>query len=152
VRWRCQKWSSEEDSRRGSNRRRCGASNVPPSTVIVRHAPSSRTAREERVSHPGRLVNYSSKTFIADKRQKTQRSPAMYAIVLVAAYLAYQVLQPFFAPLIWAAVFAVLFHGWQVALSKKIGPNAAALLTTVVAGVIIIAPAIMLVSAVAREV
>jgi predicted PurR-regulated permease PerM len=76
----------------------------------------------------------------------------MYAIVLVAAYLTYEVLRPFFAPLIWAAVFGVLFQGWQRALSKRIGRNAAALVTTLVAGVIIVAPAIMLISAVAREV
>jgi predicted PurR-regulated permease PerM len=76
----------------------------------------------------------------------------MYAIVVVAAYLTYQVLQPFLGPLIWAAIFGVLFHGWQVALAKKIGTNPAAFVTTLVVGVIVIAPAVMLISAVAREV
>jgi predicted PurR-regulated permease PerM len=75
----------------------------------------------------------------------------MYAIVAVAAYLTYLVLQPFLAPLTWAVVFAILFHRMQAALSKRTGPNRAAVVTTLVAAVTLIAPAAMLVSAVARE-
>jgi predicted PurR-regulated permease PerM len=83
---------------------------------------------------------------------RLQRSPAMYAIVLVATYLTFLVLSPFLAPLIWAVIFGILFHGWQAALSRKMRPGPAAVVTTLVAGVMVIAPAVMLISAVAREV
>ncbi len=76
----------------------------------------------------------------------------MYAIVLVAAYLAFLVLRPFVAPLIWAVIFGILFHGWHVVLSRRMRRGAAALVTTLVAAIIVVAPAIMLVSAVVREV
>jgi predicted PurR-regulated permease PerM len=53
--------------------------------------------------------------------------------------------------LTWAAIFAVLFHGTYVSLARRIGRNRAALLTTLVAGIVIVAPALVLISALARE-
>jgi predicted PurR-regulated permease PerM len=88
---------------------------------------------------------------MSENNQPHQRSPAMYAIVLVAAYLTFLVLSPFLAPLIWAVILGILFHGWQGALARRMRPGPAALVTTLVAGVIVIAPAVMLISAAARE-
>jgi predicted PurR-regulated permease PerM len=72
--------------------------------------------------------------------------------VLVTGYLAYQVLSPFLSPLGWAAVFAMMFHSVHVELSGRIGPNRSALVTTLLAAVLIVAPAVLLVSVLAREV
>ena len=75
----------------------------------------------------------------------------VYVIVLVAGYLAYLVLRPFIVPLAWAAVFAMMFHRVQVDLLPKLGPNRSALVTTLLATVLIVAPAVMLVSALVNE-
>ena len=79
------------------------------------------------------------------------RRPAFYALVLVAVYISYLVLGPFLVPLAWAAVFAVLFRPLQVDLAPKIGANRAALLATLLAGILIVVPAVMLVSVLAHE-
>ncbi len=75
-----------------------------------------------------------------------------YVLVLVMGYLSYQVLSPFLAPLAWAAVFAMMFQGVHAELSVRIGPNRAALVATLMTAVLIVAPAVLLVSVLAREV
>jgi predicted PurR-regulated permease PerM len=75
-----------------------------------------------------------------------------YALVLLMGYLAYLVLGPFLPSLAWAVVFAMMFHGVHLELKAKIGPNRAALATTLMAGILIVAPAVTLVSVFAREV
>ena len=82
---------------------------------------------------------------------RSRQRPLFYALVLLAGYLSYLILGPFLAALAWAVMFAILFHGMQVALSKRLGPNRAALVTTVLAGILVVAPAVMLVSALAHE-
>jgi predicted PurR-regulated permease PerM len=75
-----------------------------------------------------------------------------YALVLLTGYLAFIVIRPFLASLAWATVFAMMFHRVHVELAPRIGPNRAALATTLMAAVLIVAPAVMLVSVLAREV
>ena len=75
-----------------------------------------------------------------------------YALVIFVGYLAYQVVSPFLGPLAWASVFAVMFYPVYVELSGRFGPNRGALVTTLLAGVLIVAPAVLLVSVLAREV
>jgi predicted PurR-regulated permease PerM len=75
-----------------------------------------------------------------------------YGLVLLMGYLAYLVLSPFLASLAWAVVFAMMFHGVHKEMVPKFGPNRAALATTLMAGVLIVAPAVTLVSVFAREV
>lgn len=75
-----------------------------------------------------------------------------YALVLLMAYLAILVLGPFLSPLAWAAVFAMMFHGVHKELQPKIGATRAALSTTVMAGILIVGPAVTLLSVFAREV
>jgi predicted PurR-regulated permease PerM len=79
------------------------------------------------------------------------RRPPFYVLVLVAIYLTYQVLGPFVVPLAWAAVFAMLFHRWQTRLEVRTGANRAALLLTLMTGLLIVLPAVMLVTTLARE-
>ncbi len=78
--------------------------------------------------------------------------PVFYALVLLAGYLTYLILGPFLATLGWAAILAVLFHRVQAALTGRIGATRAALVTTLLAGIAIVVPAVLLVSALVREV
>ena len=73
-------------------------------------------------------------------------------VILVTGYLTFQVLSPFLAPLAWAAVFAMMFYRVHLELAGRIGPNRSALVTTLMAAVLIVAPAVLLVSVLAREV
>ena len=75
-----------------------------------------------------------------------------YALVLLMGYLAFVVLSPFLASLGWAAVFAMTFHPIYTQLATRLGSNGAALATTLITAVLIVAPAVMLVSVLAREV
>jgi predicted PurR-regulated permease PerM len=87
----------------------------------------------------------------ARSKESLRRLP-FYLLVLLACYLAYLVLAPFLVPLIWAVVFGVVFRTTQVDLSRRFGPNGAALTTTLVVAILIVAPAVILVSVLAREV
>jgi predicted PurR-regulated permease PerM len=85
-----------------------------------------------------------------ENRGKSGR-PALYALVVVGLYLSYQVLGPFLVTLTWAAILAILFHGMQVAQTRRIGPDGAALVTTLVAMLLIVAPAVGVLAAVVHE-
>jgi len=89
---------------------------------------------------------------MSDIQRTSFRPPALYALILLAAYLAYLVLAPFLTTLTWATIFAILFHGMHVTLSRRIGPNRAALVTTLVVALVIVAPAAALIASVSREV
>ena len=89
---------------------------------------------------------------MADVRRKSLGRPVLYALILVGLYLGYQILGPFLAALTWAAIFAMLFHGMQAWLTRKMPPNRAALVTTLVVAALIVAPVALLISTLAREV
>src|SRR3954470_14519637 len=74
-----------------------------------------------------------------------------YVLILLIGYLTYLVISPFLAPLAWAIVFAVMFYRVHVELSPRIGPTRSALAATLMTAVLIVAPAVVLVSIVARE-
>jgi len=75
-----------------------------------------------------------------------------YLLVVVMGYLTFQVISPFLSPLAWAAVFAMMFHGVHLDLAARIGPNRSALVTTLLAALLIVGPGVLLVSVLAREV
>jgi len=74
-----------------------------------------------------------------------------YSLIILIGYLTYLVISPFLAPLAWAAVFAVMFYRVHMTLSPRIGPSRSALAATLMTTVLIVAPAVMLVSMIARE-
>ena len=78
--------------------------------------------------------------------------PLFYAILGLAIYLTYLVLSPFLVALAWAVIFAILFRGTHVRLSARLGPTGAAVVTTLLVALVIVAPAVALISALAREV
>lgn len=75
-----------------------------------------------------------------------------YALVLLTAYLTFLVIRPFLAPLAWAAIFAMMFYPVYEELMIRMGPIRGALLTTLMAAVLIVGPAVTLVSVLAQEV
>jgi predicted PurR-regulated permease PerM len=75
-----------------------------------------------------------------------------YSLIILIGYLTYLVISPFLASLAWATVFAVMFHRVHMELTPRIGPGRSALASTLMAAVLIVGPAVMLVSVIAREV
>ena len=75
-----------------------------------------------------------------------------YALIILIGYLTYLVISPFLAPLAWAAVFAVMFYRVHQELAPRIGPSRSALAATLMTAVLIVAPAVIVVSIIAREV
>src|ERR1044071_7357688 len=92
------------------------------------------------------MVRYAAMAHASSQR------PLFYAILILAVYLAYLVLSPFLVALTWAVIFAILFRSTQETLAARIGPSAAAVVTTLMVAVTIVAPAVGLVSALAREI
>jgi predicted PurR-regulated permease PerM len=74
-----------------------------------------------------------------------------YAFVLLAGYLAFGVIRPFLQPLGWAAVFALMLQPMQTWLRRRLKPGGAALVTTLLATIIIVGPAVWLLSIVVGE-
>lgn len=91
-------------------------------------------------------------TRVTEVGSKSLGRPVLYALIVLGIYLSYLVLRPFFIALTWAVLFAILFRRTQVALAPRMGPNTAAVVTTLTVGVLIVAPAFVLLSALAREV
>lgn len=89
---------------------------------------------------------------MTDAAKPSLQRPLFYAILLLALFLTYLVLRPFLAALTWAVIFAVLLHGQQTKLSARMGPSGAALLTTLLVALAIVAPAAFLISTLANEV
>src|SRR4029453_9698387 len=74
-----------------------------------------------------------------------------YSLIILIGYLTSLVISPFLAPLAWAAVFAVMFYRVHLTLSPTIGPGRSALAATRMTAGLFVAPAVMLVSVIARE-
>jgi predicted PurR-regulated permease PerM len=74
-----------------------------------------------------------------------------YVLILLFGYLTYLVISPFLAPLAWATVFAIMFYGVHLALTPRIGATRSALAATLMTAVLIVVPAVILVSVVAHE-
>jgi predicted PurR-regulated permease PerM len=85
------------------------------------------------------------------RRQKRLNVVLFYGIALLLAYLAYRIFEPFFSSLLWAAILAVLTYPLYERLSRRWGPNRAALATTAGVTLIVIVPMIAVLSAFVRE-
>ena len=75
-----------------------------------------------------------------------------YGVVLLVGYLAFTVIQPFLASLAWAAIFALTMYPLQRWLLHRIGSTRAALVTTMVAAVLIVGPLATLLSVLASDI
>ncbi|MGD9902629.1 MAG: AI-2E family transporter [Vicinamibacterales bacterium] len=75
-----------------------------------------------------------------------------YAVVLLVGYLVLLVVWPFLAPLAWAAILAMTLRPVYMYFCIRLSNANAALMTTVLAGLLIIAPAVFLALVVAQQV
>jgi len=76
-----------------------------------------------------------------------------YAVVLVVGYLAFRIVGPFLAPLAWAGVFAMVLEPLRRFLAERLArPSWAAAMTTVIALLLIVGPAVGVLSVLVVEV
>src|SRR5271168_2995361 len=78
--------------------------------------------------------------------QKRFESLLFYAVVLLIFYLAYRVFEPFLQPLGWAVVLVVCVYPLHERLRKRWGPVRAAALSTLCVTLLLVGPALALVS------
>ena len=76
------------------------------------------------------------------------------ALILIGVYLLYEVFAPFFIPLCWAAVFAIVFYPYYIWILGRTGfsRSLAAFIACVTIGVFVVVPIVYLGSAIAQEV
>ncbi len=74
-----------------------------------------------------------------------------YVLVLILAYLTYQLFRPFLVPLGWATVLVVFFYPLYKRLEDRYGRTQAALISTFIVTVVVIVPAFFVMSAFVRE-
>lgn len=67
--------------------------------------------------------------------------------MLLLAYAVFRIFEAFLVPLGWAAVFVIVFHPWHRRLEQRWGETRAALFSTLAITLILIAPAIFLLTA-----
>ena len=85
-------------------------------------------------------------------RDREELSTAVfYAVLVLLAYLVYQVFRPFLVPLGWAGVLVVLFYPWHARLEQKWGATRAAAFSTVAVTLILIVPTLLLMTAFVSE-
>ena len=69
----------------------------------------------------------------------------------VLAYLAFLIVQPFLAPIGWAAVIAIVFYPVQARLERRWGASRAAAVTTLIVALMVIAPLLAIATAFVNE-
>src|SRR5260370_25862824 len=74
-----------------------------------------------------------------------------YAVLFLLAYLVYRIFEPFLVPLGWAGVLVVFFYPLYERLEKRLGKTRTAALSTAGVTIILILPALFLVSLFVRE-
>jgi len=74
-----------------------------------------------------------------------------WAGLALLLYLVYLIVRPFLNPLGWAAVIAIVFHPVHARFAARWGPGRAAALTTLLVGIIIVVPLLLVMTAFVRE-
>ena len=77
--------------------------------------------------------------------EKLERAVFLILLALVTALFGL-LIRPFFAPLLWACIIAVLFHPLQAWLTERWGhrPNTTALTTLLACAVLVVIPVLLL--------
>jgi predicted PurR-regulated permease PerM len=88
---------------------------------------------------------------VAQKLDDRFSNVLFYGAVVCLAYLVFRVFYPFFTPLGWAAVFAVIFHSLHERLGKKWGRTTSAVAVTAGVTLILIVPVLLLAGLFVRE-
>jgi predicted PurR-regulated permease PerM len=85
------------------------------------------------------------------RRQERLRIVLFYAIAALLAYLAYRIFEPFLAPLVWAAVLAVVTYSAHRRLARRFGRNTAAFISAIGVTLVLIVPMVFVLSAFVKE-
>jgi predicted PurR-regulated permease PerM len=83
--------------------------------------------------------------------QARLRQIVFYGTVLLVGYFAFKILKPFFGPLAWAGVLAVPSYPLFKRLSKRLRAPRAAALVTVLIGLLIVVPGVLISSALVNQ-
>jgi predicted PurR-regulated permease PerM len=75
-----------------------------------------------------------------------------YGFLLLLGYLAYQVTGPFLGPLAWAGILALTLEPLRARLARRLGRRHAAMVTTIVAALLIVGPVATVLTMLAAEV
>lgn len=79
------------------------------------------------------------------------RTVLLYGLILLLAYLVFRIFEPFFVPLGWAGVLAIIFYSWNKKAENHLTPTYAAALSTAGVTVILIVPVLALSVVFVRE-
>jgi len=84
--------------------------------------------------------------------EKLEQRSFLIALTLVTLVFGW-LLKPFFAPILWACIIAVLFHPFQLWLERTWGqrPNLTALTTLLVCVVVVVIPVLLLLSSLVQQ-
>ena len=74
-----------------------------------------------------------------------------YGVVLLFGYLFVRILAPFFAPLGWASVLAIVVYPWHEKLAPRYGPSRAAFVSTFVVTVLLVGPGLVVLTGFVQE-
>jgi predicted PurR-regulated permease PerM len=74
-----------------------------------------------------------------------------YASILLLGYLVFVIVEPFLEPLAWSAVLAIFFYPLHQRLEKRMKPTLAAFTSTVLMTLLLIVPALLVLTYTARE-
>ena len=74
-----------------------------------------------------------------------------YGIVLLLGYLLVRIFAPFFGPLGWAAVLAIVVYPWHEGLVARVGHTRAAAVSTLTVTLLIVGPGLVLLTAFVQE-
>jgi predicted PurR-regulated permease PerM len=83
--------------------------------------------------------------------QKRLGTALFYGIVALLAFMAFQVFDPFLAPLAWAIVLVVVSHPAYEWLARRMGPTTAAAISTAGVTLILIVPTILVMGSFIRQ-
>jgi predicted PurR-regulated permease PerM len=91
---------------------------------------------------------------MTDPRHERERVRLLlfYTMVLLVGYLAFQVVAPFLAALAWASVFAMVLSPIATRLDRRVNNTVSATVMTLTAGVLIVGPAVLVLTILIREV
>src|SRR5713226_6407656 len=88
---------------------------------------------------------------IAMSSHESKTNVLFYVFLFLLAYLAFRVFEPFLVPLGWAGVLVVFFYPFHERLEKRLGKTRASALSTAGVTLILILPALFMISLFVRE-
>jgi predicted PurR-regulated permease PerM len=88
---------------------------------------------------------------VADPQDPKHVVALRWTVTAILAYLAFEVVRPFLAPLGWASIIVIVFYPVHARLGRRFGPSRAALLTTLLVAFVVIVPLAIVATAFVNE-